>query len=194
MTALGPLSIQDMNVPRQEIYMHSIMILASPPYCCPEICNLCWSSFINSIKLLISKKNAVKCKYSVSFHSYITNTRGFGNLCTGRGRLSSDWSPKNLFSHACPLLAAKPLLSHLMLAGLCEQQCVFNCLDVLEIHTSTFAIVVKYNFQNLSIVLIRYYLYTLSLHTILHGGKAVESFIGSILTVQCYVKQRFKIS
>lgn len=36
------------------------------------------------------------------------------------GRLSLDWPARNLLSHACLLLANKPLLSHLILAGLCQ--------------------------------------------------------------------------
>lgn len=105
-------------------------------------------------------------------------------MCHIQGdRLPLDWRTRKLFSHTCPLLAAKLSLSHLMLSGLSQYHSVFS-LVVLDIHTSMFSVVVLRN----SIVLNGNYSYTISLHNILHGGNAT----GSILTVQCCVKQDWR--
>jgi hypothetical protein len=62
-------------------------------------------------------------------------------------------------------------------------------LVVLKIRTNTVHCVEKYSVQKLNIELNRNYSYTIHLYGILHGGNTVESFIGSILTVQSRVKQ-----
>jgi hypothetical protein len=60
--------------------------------------------------------------------------------------LSFDWMARNLSSHACPLLATDPSLSHFMLAGVCRKHCMFS-LVVFKIHTSTVVSVVTYEYS-----------------------------------------------
>jgi hypothetical protein len=68
---------------------------------------------------------------------------------------------------------------------------MFSHLVVFEMHTSTVATVVKHSVQKWSLMLNRNYSYIKSLYNILHGGNDIGNFIGSILTVQCHVKQWF---
>lgn len=51
--------------------------------------------------------------------------------------------------------------------------------------------VVTYCIKKLYTVLNGNYSYTITLYRILDGGNAVESFIRSILTVQCSIKAQF---
>jgi hypothetical protein len=106
--------------------------------------------------------------------------------------LSIDQPARNLFARAGPLLATKHSLSHLTLAAMLPYLNSAACLAwlvVLEICTNTVRSVVKYGVQKLNIVLNRNYSYTIHLYSFLHGGNAIESFVGSILTAQCHVKQ-----
>jgi hypothetical protein len=66
---------------------------------------------------------------------------------------------------------------------------VFSRLVVFEIRTSTVASVVRYSAQKCSVEHKLFILYLK--YNILRGRREVESFIGSILTVQFCVKQRF---
>jgi hypothetical protein len=85
------------------------------------------------------------------------------------GRLSLDFLTRNLFSHACPLLATELSLNHQILTGL-------SCLVVLEICTSTVASDVKYSVQKCSTILNRNYSCNISLYNILHGGNVNSKF------------------
>jgi hypothetical protein len=74
-----------------------------------------------------------------------------------------------------------------MVAGYIDRA-VSNYLAVLEICTCTAAIAVKYGVQKRT-SFNRTYSYTITPYNILRRENAIENFIGSILVVQCYVKQ-----